>query len=151
MNEIIVNQTLDCKGLACPMPIVRTKKAMEAMQLGEVIEVQATDKGSLADMQGWARTAGQQLQQKLSDDIHVLDVREPAEYAFSRIPGAKSIPIGVLETRLSEMRPDDEIYVVCRSGNRSDLACQLLAEHGFSNVKNVLPGMVAWIGSTETR
>ncbi|MFC5469819.1 sulfurtransferase TusA family protein [Cohnella suwonensis] len=54
------NQVLDCKGLACPMPIVRTKKAIEALKPGEVIEMQATDKGSLADIQGWAKNTGHQ-------------------------------------------------------------------------------------------
>jgi len=52
------NQVLDCKGLACPMPIVRTKKAMDALSPGDVIEMQATDAGSLADIQGWARSTG---------------------------------------------------------------------------------------------
>lgn len=55
MAEISVNVTLDCKGLSCPMPIVRTKKAMDQLEAGQVIEVLATDRGSLADMQGWAK------------------------------------------------------------------------------------------------
>lgn len=45
---MIVNQTLDAKGLSCPMPIVRTKKAMDTMGSGQVLEVQATDRGALA-------------------------------------------------------------------------------------------------------
>lgn len=181
-----VDKTLDCKGLACPMPIVKTKKAMEELQPGEVIEVQATDKGSLADLQGWAKNTGHhylgtlhegevlkhylrkanpgeagadrtfphtitagELQEKLGDDITIIDVREPAEYAFYRIPGAKSIPLGVLESRLDELNPEAELYVICRSGNRSDLACQLLAEKGFKHVKNVVEGMNGWAGPTE--
>lgn len=60
MLDIKVNQVLDCKGLACPMPIVKTKKAMDQLESGQVIEVQATDKGSLADIQGWARNTGHQ-------------------------------------------------------------------------------------------
>ncbi|MEX2462399.1 MAG: sulfurtransferase TusA family protein, partial [Paenibacillaceae bacterium] len=59
-SVIQADKTLDCKGLACPMPIVKTKKAMNEIQSGQVIEVQATDKGSLADMQGWAKNTGHQ-------------------------------------------------------------------------------------------
>lgn len=185
---IKADKTLDCKGLACPMPIVKTKKAIEELQPGQVIEVQATDKGSLADMQGWAKNTGHQylgtieegdvlkhylrksspnevkeestfphtisheeLQAKIdaNEQLTILDVREPAEYAFNRIPGAKSIPLGELEERLKELNPNEEIHVVCRTGSRSGMACQLLAEKGFANVKNVLPGMSGWTGKTE--
>ncbi|EXX86445.1 hypothetical protein BG53_06135, partial [Paenibacillus darwinianus] len=71
------------------------------------------------------------------------------EYAFHRIPGAISIPLGDLENRLNELDPDQEIQVVCRTGTRSDLACQLLSEKGFKHVKNVVPGMSGWTGPIE--
>ncbi|WP_134704421.1 sulfurtransferase TusA family protein [Ammoniphilus sp. YIM 78166] len=185
---IKANKTLDAKGLACPMPIVKTKKAIEEIEAGHVIEILATDKGSTADISSWAKNTGHQylgtveegdtlkhylrkadpneikeetkyphtitneeLQKKLeaNETITVLDVREPAEHAFSRIPGAKSIPLGQLEERLNELNPDDEIHVVCRTGNRSDMASQMLAEKGFTKVKNVLPGMSGWTGAVE--
>ncbi|MBD2846666.1 sulfurtransferase TusA family protein [Paenibacillus sp. IB182496] len=190
MAEIKANQTLDCKGLACPMPIVRTKKAMEQLEGGHVIEVQATDRGSLADMQGWARNTGHQylgtieaggvlrhyirkaspkemkdeakhpqtasaatLQKRLAagEAPQVLDVREPAEYAFARIPGAVSIPLGELEERRAELDTDRTLYVICRSGTRSDLACQWLAAQGFREVLNVTEGMMGWDGPTESQ
>ena len=44
--SIKVDMSLDCKGLACPMPIVKTKKAIEGLASGQVIEIKATDKGS---------------------------------------------------------------------------------------------------------
>ena len=56
--NVTANKVLDCKGLACPMPIVRTKKAMEEINPGEVLEVHATDKGSTADIQAWAKNTG---------------------------------------------------------------------------------------------
>ncbi|MGO0060403.1 sulfurtransferase TusA family protein [Brevibacillus fluminis] len=186
-GSIAVDLTLDCKGLACPMPIVKTKKAMEQIQPGQVVEVQATDRGSLADMKGWANTTGHHylgtrevgevlyhylrkanpvevkeeaaFPHTISNDellarmnqpsIAILDVREPAEYAFGHIPGAVSIPLGVLLERLSEWKPNEELYVICRSGTRSDLACRLLAENGFTQVKNVVPGMAEWTGPIE--
>ena len=51
---------LDAKGLACPMPIVKTKKTMNELEEGQVLEVQATDKGSKADLAAWAETVGHQ-------------------------------------------------------------------------------------------
>ncbi|MBP2000146.1 rhodanese-related sulfurtransferase/TusA-related sulfurtransferase [Paenibacillus shirakamiensis] len=193
MAQIQVDQILDCKGLACPMPIVRTKKAIEELKAGQVIEIQATDKGSLADLQAWAKHTGHQflgtatkdhifrhfirksnpsevkdqlhfprtitnqaLEQKLMNHeaVTILDVREPAEFAFHRIPKSISIPLGELERQLDLLsielfQKDDPVYVICRTGTRSDLACHILARHGFTQVNNVLPGMSAWSGPTE--
>jgi len=181
------NQVLDCKGLACPMPIVRTKKAMDALRPGEVIEMQATDVGSLADIQGWASHTGHHYLGTLREgevlkhfirkasaeeekeeiafrpevgngfvlgllesgkETVVLDVREPAEYAFHHIPGAISIPLGELENRMNELDTETEIYVVCRSGRRSGAACRMLQDKGY-RVSNVVPGMSEWNGPTE--
>lgn len=52
--EVTVNKVLDAKGLACPMPIVKTKKEMTSLEPGQVIEIQATDKGSTADLRAWS-------------------------------------------------------------------------------------------------
>ncbi|EJQ45227.1 hypothetical protein A6279_20935 [Bacillus wiedmannii] len=56
-----VKQVLDAKGLACPMPIVRTKKAMDTLQTGEVLEVHVTDKGSIKDIPAWANKGGHDI------------------------------------------------------------------------------------------
>ena len=53
-----VTQTLDAKGLACPMPIVKTKKAMDTLNSGEVLEVLVTDKGALNDFKAWSQVGG---------------------------------------------------------------------------------------------
>ncbi|MDQ0270436.1 sulfurtransferase TusA family protein [Cytobacillus purgationiresistens] len=60
MEKMKVNQTLDAKGLACPMPIVKTKKAMKDLESGHVLEIQATDKGSKADIKAWSESTGHQ-------------------------------------------------------------------------------------------
>ncbi len=52
---------VDAKGLACPMPIVRTKKAMDTLQSGEVLEVHVTDKGALSDIPAWVKASGHKL------------------------------------------------------------------------------------------
>ncbi|PGZ95270.1 hypothetical protein COE51_20855 [Bacillus pseudomycoides] len=62
-----VKQVLDAKGLACPMPIVRTKKAMDVLQSGEVQEVHLTDKGSIKDIPAWAQTGGHEVLQHVEE------------------------------------------------------------------------------------
>lgn len=183
MTTLQANRVLECEGLACPMPVVRTKKVIEELEPGDVLEVRTTDQGSVADIPSWANRTGHQyigmkeegqifrhfirkskpeemkaptshgitmtneeLHGKLAagEKINVIDVREPAEYAFGHIPNAISIPFGQLEQRLGELNPDEAYAIVCRTGNRSDLACQLLTDKGFKSVTNVLPGMAEW-------
>ena len=55
------DRVLDVRGLECPMPIIRVKKEMAAVPVGGVLEVWATDPGSLADVPAWTRTAGHEL------------------------------------------------------------------------------------------
>lgn len=57
-NEMKITQTLDAKGIACPMPIVRTKKAIDSIQSGEILEVLVTDKGALNDFKSWTQAGG---------------------------------------------------------------------------------------------
>ncbi len=73
-------------------------------------------------------------------------MREEVEFAFGHIDGALSIPLGDLEARISELDKEQEIYVICRTGKRSDFVAQRLVANGFAKVYNVLPGMTAWTG-----
>ncbi|QNR20005.1 sulfurtransferase TusA family protein [Exiguobacterium sp. Helios] len=52
---------LDAKGFACPMPIVKTKKAIAGLESGQILEVHATDKGAKNDLQAWAKSGGHEL------------------------------------------------------------------------------------------
>lgn len=54
-------KVLDAKGLACPMPIIKTKKAMGEIETGQVLEVHTTDKGSKNDLTAWAKSGGHEL------------------------------------------------------------------------------------------
>lgn len=56
-----VDKILDAKGLACPMPIVKTRKEIKEMESGQILEIQATDKGAKADLTAWARSGGHEL------------------------------------------------------------------------------------------
>lgn len=184
---IKADHVVDAKGLACPMPIVKTRKAMKELENGHVMEVQATDKGSTADLKAWAESSGHhylgttetdgtlthylrksdgqekeemiyphvvsndELEAELANrsEVIVLDVREAAEFAFGHIPGAKSLPIGDIDNELVSLDKEAVIYVVCRTGNRSDMAAQKLSAAGFKDVKNVTPGMSGWNGPIE--
>jgi len=55
------DQTLDCSGMACPLPILKTKKAVDGMQVGQVLKMIATDPGSPSDMDAWCGKTGQEL------------------------------------------------------------------------------------------
>ena len=75
----------------------------------------------------------------------LLDVRQPEEFAAQHIPGSTLIPLGELPGRLDELEQyrDQEIVVICRSGNRSGQACMFLEMSGFSKAKNMRGGMLA--------
>lgn len=55
------DQTLDCSGMACPMPILKTKKAIDGLQIGQVLKMIATDPGSNSDMEAWTQKTGHEL------------------------------------------------------------------------------------------
>ena len=61
------DKVLDAKGLACPMPIVKTRKEMKDMESGQVLEIQATDKGAKADLAAWAKSGGHELLESQED------------------------------------------------------------------------------------
>lgn len=63
-----VAKVLDAKGLACPMPIVKTKKAINELEAGEVLEIHATDKGAKSDLAAWAKSGGHELLEDSEDD-----------------------------------------------------------------------------------
>jgi len=62
--------TLDVKGESCPMPVVKTRQATDDLEPGDVLEVLATDSGSLSDIEGWAGS---------TDDVELLDQIEDGD------------------------------------------------------------------------
>lgn len=182
-------RTLDCRGMSCPMPIVKARKAIDELAVGEVLEVLATDKGAPADFKAWAERTDQKFLSAEQQDGHirirlkkvvadtkekehlfphqltneelanrlsaggkrltVLDVREPEEYAQGHIPGARHLPIESLEEHVGTLSPEEGYAIVCRSGRRSDYACQILEQKGFKHLRNVVPGMTEWKGPVD--
>lgn len=75
MTEEIALQ-VDAKGLKCPMPVVRVKKAIMSIEVGQLIEVQATDPASKVDFEAWARTTGHDLLSAEQDqDVFTYRIR----------------------------------------------------------------------------
>jgi len=93
------------------------------------------------------------IEQALTDwqnkSVVILDVRTPGEYADGHIPNTILIPLDQLPERLNEVPKEKKVYVICRSGNRSAQAVNLLQSKGFTNVYNVTGGMMQWKGPIE--
>jgi len=87
-----------------------------------------------------------EIKQRLNqgEKLNIIDVREDEEVASGMIPGAKHIPLGQVPFRLDEIEQTGEIIMVCRSGNRSGMACEYLQAQGFQGLKNMVGGMLAW-------
>lgn len=74
----------------------------------------------------------------------ILDVREQEEWNEAHIPDATLIPLGQLASRVNELPRDQEIVVVCRSGNRSAQARDILLNDGFTQVTSMAGGLNEW-------
>ena len=79
------------------------------------------------------------------DQLFVLDVRTPQEYAEGHVPGAVNVPQDQLASRLAEVPKDKDVVIYCRSGRRSALAADVLAANGYSRLSHLDGDMNAWI------
>jgi rhodanese-related sulfurtransferase len=88
----------------------------------------------------------EQLKARLAqgETLYMIDVREDEEVAAGMIPTAIHIPLGQLPERHDEIERLDEIILICRSGNRSSKAHDYLQMLGFTGLKNMTGGMLAW-------
>ena len=80
----------------------------------------------------------------LADNIRVVDVREPDEYEIARVEGTVLLPLSLLPQRFTELDPNQQIYLHCKSGKRSMKALEFLRQQGFKYVKSVKGGISAW-------
>jgi adenylyltransferase/sulfurtransferase len=83
--------------------------------------------------------------------IKVIDVREPDEFEIARVNGVPLIPLGTLPDRFTELDPNQQIYVHCKSGVRSLKAVQFLKQQGFKYAKSVKGGIAAWADEIDPR
>ncbi|HEX8246859.1 MAG TPA: rhodanese-like domain-containing protein [Pyrinomonadaceae bacterium] len=79
------------------------------------------------------------------DDIQLIDVRQPDEYAFAKIEGARLIPLSELMNRIGEIDESRETVVHCHAGGRSARAIDAMQRTGFKGeLKNLKGGITAW-------
>lgn len=85
------------------------------------------------------------------DDIQLIDVRQPDEYAFAKIEGAKLIPLGEIARRIGEIDETKEVVLQCKAGGRSAQAIQILTGIGFQGkMSNLKGGITAWSNDVDS-
>lgn len=82
--------------------------------------------------------------EKYNQGVFFLDVRTPAEWDEYHAPNSTLIPLDQLESRLGELPQGEEIVVVCRSGNRSQVGRDILRQNGFDNSTSMDGGLSQW-------
>ena len=82
---------------------------------------------------------------KAGDDFQLIDVREVDEYEEIRIANAINIPLSEIQFRMDEISEDKPVILVCRSGNRSAMAGDMLSANGYGEVYNLMEGMMGWM------
>jgi rhodanese-related sulfurtransferase len=89
----------------------------------------------------------QEVERLLQEGKHlnIIDVRENDEVVQGMIPNATHIPLGEIPNRIHELDSNKEYVMVCRSGKRSEKACEILASNQFA-VVNMTGGMLSWKG-----
>lgn len=89
----------------------------------------------------------QEMKRALEDpkaNIKVIDVREPDEHEICHVKGVPLFPLSTLQNQFTELDPNQQIYIHCKSGVRSMKALAFLKEQGFKHVKSVKGGITAW-------
>jgi rhodanese-related sulfurtransferase len=81
-----------------------------------------------------------------SGNVALIDVRRRDEYEEFHVPGAVLIPLDELPDRLGELPPVSPLYIICRTGHRSGIAAEFLAEQQIEAI-NVAGGSLAWMKS----
>jgi hydroxyacylglutathione hydrolase len=79
------------------------------------------------------------------DDLQLIDIRNPGEFALGAIDGAAAMPVGQMPGRLGEIDPAKSTVVYCAGGYRSSVAASYLRSHGFEDVSDLLGGYGAWV------
>ena len=68
MTEFNIDSQLDCSGLNCPLPILKTKKAMDTLTTGQVLKMVSTDPGSMNDIAAWVKRTGDELLESIAEE-----------------------------------------------------------------------------------
>jgi adenylyltransferase/sulfurtransferase len=98
-------------------------------------------------------TTATELKQKLDngENVQLIDVRQPDEYAFAKIEGAKLIPLGDVMRRMDEIDESRETVIHCKAGGRSAKAIEFLQKAGFKGkLSNLKGGITAWSNEVDS-
>lgn len=125
----------------------------ESRSITELQDYEAVCSGVGKEVEGIPQISVQELadRQARGDVFVLLDVRESEELAISSLPHALHIPMDQVPERLAELPKDQEILVMCRTGNRSQRVARFLRSQGFQNVKNVAGGINAYAHQVDPR
>jgi tRNA 2-thiouridine synthesizing protein A len=61
MTTLVADKVLDCSGMLCPLPVVKTSKAIKQIEVGQILQMIATDAGAPPDMEAWTRQTGHEM------------------------------------------------------------------------------------------
>jgi len=128
-EEYRFNRRHDC-AVCGDRPTIREPADLQALCSAEVLE-------------SVRRLAPVELRELLNE-VSIVDVREPGEFAVSRLPGAVNIPVGQIQQRVSEIPKSRLAVFVCRSGARSLTASAIAARAGLDNAAHLEGGLLAW-------
>ena len=78
------------------------------------------------------------------EKINLIDVREPLEHEIASIQGAKLLPLSQFNEWIDDLKPDEEIIVMCHHGIRSQSAAEYFLRHGFRQLYNLQGGIDDW-------
>jgi rhodanese-related sulfurtransferase len=99
-----------------------------------------------APREPFTRVSVNEAKEKIDgNNVQVIDVRTPGEYAGGHVPGAINIPHMSVVARKGELADDKQLVFICQMGQRSALACEFAAAVGFKDLINVEGGTEAWI------
>ncbi len=68
MTTLVADQVLDCSGMLCPLPVVKTSKAIKQIEVGQILQMIATDPGAPPDMEAWTRQTGHEMAASYEED-----------------------------------------------------------------------------------
>lgn len=68
MKTLVADQVLDCSGMSCPLPVVKTSKAIKQIEVGQILQMIATDPGAPPDMEAWTRQTGHEMAASYEED-----------------------------------------------------------------------------------
>jgi rhodanese-related sulfurtransferase len=87
---------------------------------------------------------------KRGEQVTLIDVREPVEYQIARVEGARLLPISQFHEWAGQLKPEEEIIVMCHHGARSAHVCSILAREGFKKMVNLTGGIDRWSSDVDS-